>query len=60
MMDVATSPIPLAVVTQRIWLECKRAPESSAYFVPFVYRLNPDAKAKKEKQAKASGAAHIS
>lgn len=42
MMDVATSPIPLAVVTQRIWLECKRAPESSAYFVPFVYRLNPD------------------
>ena len=41
-MDVATSPlIPLAVVTQRIWLECKRAPESSAYFVPFVYRLNP-------------------
>jgi amino acid adenylation domain-containing protein/non-ribosomal peptide synthase protein (TIGR01720 family) len=41
-MDVATpSLIPLAVVTQRIWLECKRAPESSAYFVPFVYRLNP-------------------
>ena len=41
-MDVATPlTIPLAVVTQRIWLECKRAPESSAYFVPFVYRLNP-------------------
>lgn len=40
-MDVATPLIPLAVVTQRIWLECKRAPESSAYFVPFIYRLNP-------------------
>ncbi|WP_029005876.1 non-ribosomal peptide synthetase [Azorhizobium doebereinerae] len=35
------APIPLAIVTQRIWLECKRAPDSSAYFVPFVYRLNP-------------------
>lgn len=41
-MNVAMAPIPLAVVTQRIWLECKRAPDSSAYFVPFVYRLNPD------------------
>lgn len=40
-MDVATTPIPLAVVTQRIWLECKRAPESSAYSVPYIYRLNP-------------------
>lgn len=40
-MDVTTAPIPLAVVAQRIWLECKRAPESSAYFVPVVYRLNP-------------------
>lgn len=40
-MDVATAAIPLAVVTQRIWLECKRSPDSSAYFVPFVYRLNP-------------------
>lgn len=41
-MDALSSPLPLAVVTQRIWLECKRDPESSAYFVPFVYRLNPD------------------
>jgi len=50
-MSVATPPIPLAVVTQRIWLECKRAPESSAYFVPFVYRLNPGIDADRLEQA---------
>ncbi len=51
-MDVATPlTIPLAVVTQRIWLECKRAPESSAYFVPFVYRLNPGVEPDRLEQA---------
>lgn len=39
---VAAPAMPLAAVTQRIWLECKRAPESSAYSVPLVYRLHPD------------------
>ncbi len=32
---------PLAAVTQRLWLEWKRAPESSAYLLPFVFRLHP-------------------
>ncbi len=50
-MDVATPTIPLAVVAQRIWLECKRAPESSAYFVPIVYRLNPGVDAGRLEQA---------
>ena len=50
-MDVTTAPIPLAVVAQRIWLECKRAPESSAYFVPIVYRLNPGVDAGRLEQA---------
>lgn len=39
--DVAVAPIPLAAVTQRIWLECKQAPDSSAYLVPCVFRLDP-------------------
>ena len=41
-MDLAVASIPLAAVTQRIWLECQQAPESSAYSVPYLYRLNPD------------------
>ncbi|HEV7338156.1 MAG TPA: amino acid adenylation domain-containing protein [Bosea sp. (in: a-proteobacteria)] len=43
--------IPLAVVTQRIWLECKRAPDSSAYFVPFVYRLDANVDPQRLEQA---------
>lgn len=39
--DVAVAPVPLAAVTQRIWLESKQAPDSSAYLVPCVFRLNP-------------------
>jgi len=40
--DAAVAPTPLAAVTQRIWLECKRAPDSSAYMVPCAFRLNSD------------------
>lgn len=47
----AARAIPLAVVTQRIWLECKRAPDSSAYFVPFIYRLNSDVDPQRLEQA---------
>lgn len=38
--SVAVTSIPLAAVTQRIWLECKQAPASSAYLVPCAFRLN--------------------
>lgn len=41
-MEPTIQRIPLAAVTQRLWLEWKRAPESSAYLVPYVFRLRPD------------------
>jgi amino acid adenylation domain-containing protein len=40
-MKSVTQRIPLAPVTQRLWLEWKRAPESSAYLVPYAFRLHP-------------------
>ena len=40
-LQPVVSRTPLAVVTQRLWLEWKRSPESSAYLIPYVFRLQP-------------------
>ena len=38
-MQSVVSRTPLAVVTQRLWLAWKRSPGSSAYLIPYVFRL---------------------
>ena len=40
-MQANPQRVPLAVVTQRLWLEWQHHPESSAYLVPYVFRLHP-------------------